>query len=139
MALIRVEQDAHVVVAQAVGVVFLEKELRVVDEELTHFLFPEGETEAAGVANVAEVQAVVVVAPRHAIEEIEALVAKVAAGVVMDDVEDDGQAVQVGEVDQAAELIGGALELAALRRLAFGASRALMPGSRAAISAGEHS
>jgi len=54
----------------------------VVDEELPHFRRREGEDQAAGPAAVAEVEAAALVALRLAVEEVEALVAEVAARVV---------------------------------------------------------
>ncbi len=120
-ALIRVEQNAHLIVAESVGVVFLEVELRVVDEELADFLAPEREAQPAGVAEVAEVKAVVVVALRQAVEEVEALVVEVAPRVAIDDIEDDRQAVKMGQVHQAAELVGGTFQMrGGERRLALG-------------------
>ena len=120
-ALIRVKQDAHLIVAESVRVVFLEVELRVIDEELTDFLPPQREAKPAGVAEVAEVKAVVVVALRQAVEEVEALIVEVAPCVIIDDIEDDRQAVQVRQVHQAAELVGGTFQMrGGERRVALG-------------------
>lgn len=111
VGLVGVHHDAHLVVAQAIGMIFREQELGVVDEELADLLSSEGEAESTGVADVAEVKAVVVVALGHAVEEVEALVVEIAAGMVINHVENDRQAVQMGEVHQAAKLVRGAIEM----------------------------
>jgi hypothetical protein len=74
-------------------------ECRVVDQELPHALVPVGEHQAARPALIGEVQAVIVVARLgHPVEEVKALVTEVAARMVVDDIEEDGHAIDMQDV-----------------------------------------
>src|SRR5262249_984180 len=67
--------DRHLVVAESVGMVLVEVERGVVDEELADLALPEGEDQPARPLLVGEVEAVVVPAVPGAVEEVQALVA----------------------------------------------------------------
>src|SRR5208337_3998337 len=56
-------------------------------------------------ALIGEVEAVVLIAVGRSVVEIEALRVEVAAGMIVDKIEDDGDAMQVREIDQAFQLI----------------------------------
>jgi hypothetical protein len=88
--------DAHLVVTKPVHAVFVEKELRVLNQEIAHLGLAEIEHEPAGMALVGEIQRVAIAALRRLeIEEVQALLAELAAGVVIDDVEHHRQPVQM--------------------------------------------
>ena len=75
-----VVDDAHLIVAEAIDAVLVEKELRVLDEEVAHLRFAEVEHQSAGMSLVGEVQRIAVSAVRRLpIEEVQAFVAEVAA------------------------------------------------------------
>src|SRR5271154_3251628 len=110
-----------------------------VDDELTDVLIPQGEREAAGVALVGEIEALIieagviliiyggVVGICGAIEKVDGLiVALEAASVVVDNVEGYGDAVKVAEVDQAFQLRGGGSDVGGgERREIFGGQQAI--------------
>ena len=106
----------HLVEPEPVGVVLVDEEPRVVPEEPANLSFPIGEHEAARPPLVGEVEAPVVVSVRLPVEEIDALVAEIAAGMVVHDVENDGDAVDVEQVDDGHQLGRLAAELAGLER-----------------------
>src|SRR5688572_32964916 len=88
--------NADLVVPEAVDAVFVEKERRVANEKVAHLRFSEVEHQSARMTLVAEVQRIAVSAVcRLAIEEIQALVAEVASGMVVNEIEHDGQPVKV--------------------------------------------
>ncbi len=95
----------HLVVAEAIDVVLGQVELGVVDQELPHVGVPVRENQPAHIPLVGEIKAAVIVAGGLAVEEVEAVVVKAAARVVVDDVEQDGDAVDVEDVDQGLELV----------------------------------
>ena len=99
------------VVADAVDVEFLQALLDVVDQELADILVPVGEYVAADPALVGEIQTAVVVAVRLAVEELDRLVVEAGARMVEHQVEQHGDAVQMQDVDHAAELIGRGAQL----------------------------
>lgn len=88
------------IVAKSVQVVLVEQHATVVDQKLPDLLLPEREHQAARVTVAKEIQAVVVVTPRLSIEKVQALFIEAAARVVEHDVRDDGDAVEVTEVDE---------------------------------------
>ena len=72
--------------------------------------FQKAKIESTRPSLVGEVQAAVLVAGHLTIEEVEALVAEFAAGMVVDGVEDDGDAVDMEQVDDGHQLRCLALE-----------------------------
>ena len=78
----------------------------IVDEKLPHPGVPVCEDETAGPTIRREVKAVVVVAVRIPIEEVQTLVAELAAGVVVDHIEQHRDAERVADIDQRLELSG---------------------------------
>ena len=91
---------------------------RIVDEKFRDIVIPQREGEAAGAAIlIGEVEAVIVVAAiGAAVHVVQAIVVeppidREAAGVIVDHVEDDGDAVEVAEVDQCLELPGSGLDV----------------------------
>src|SRR5579864_327339 len=106
------EEHADLVVAKAVGVKFVQKEPGVVDEELAHVLIPEREGKAAGPSFVGAVKALVVVTVGSAVPEVDGVVvAEKPARVVVHDIENNGDPVEVAEIDKNLELRGGAGDL----------------------------
>ena len=98
--------DADLVVAEAVDAVLVEKELRVLDEEVAHLRFAEVEHQPARMSFVGEVQRVdVPAAGRLPIEEVQALVAEISSGVVVDQIENDGEPVKVRQIDERLQLV----------------------------------
>ena len=101
-----VVDHAHLVVAEAVHAVFVQEELGILDQEVPHLRLAVVEDESAGMAAVGEVEGVSVAARGGlAVQEVHALIAEIAARVVVDDVQDDGETVYVAQVDQRLELI----------------------------------
>src|SRR2546430_7460790 len=87
------------IVAETIGVQLFEIMPRIVDEKFRNIVIPQRECEAAGAAVlIGEVEAVIVVAPiGAAIHVVQAIVVKLpidreSAGVIVDHVEDDGDA-----------------------------------------------
>ena len=113
--------DRHFVVAEPVGMVFLEVVRRVVNQELADAGIPVREDLAADVPLVGEVEAAVVVTRRLAIEVIEAAVVEAAPRVVKNNVKEHSDPVNVKDVDQRLQLIDLGVERAGRR----GAHRAL--------------
>ena len=98
--------DTDLIVTETIDAVFAQKELRVLNEEITDLRLGEIEDEAAGVSLVAEVQRVSMATLRRlAVEEVEAFITEVAACVIEDEIEQDGEAMDVTEIDQRLELI----------------------------------
>ena len=108
--------DRHFVEAEAIDVVFVEEEAGVVDEELPHLGLPVRVHQAAGPSLVREIETAVVVAVRLPVVEPDALVVEPAAGVVVDDVEDHGDAVQMEQIDQRHQLLRLAIEIGGAKR-----------------------
>ena len=100
-----VRDDPHLVVADAVDPVLLQEGRGVVDQELPDVGVPEREHQPAGPALVGEVEAVVLIAVAEPVVEPEALRIEPPSGVIVDEVEDHRDPVQVGEIDQALELV----------------------------------
>ena len=105
------QEDADLVVAEPVRVIFGDVVRRVVLEKATDILVPERESEAAGAAIlVREVQAVVVVADvLGAIKIVDAVVVELAGDreatcMVIDDVECHRDIMDVAEINQCLEL-----------------------------------
>ena len=94
----------HFVVAEPIAVALAEKSIRVVDQELPDVLVPVREYLAAGPALGGKIKASVVVARRLSVVIIEALVVKRTPGVVVDNVEKDGDPVQVEKVNHCLHL-----------------------------------
>ena len=92
--------------------VLLEVERGVIDQELPDPAVPVGEDQPAHVPLAGEVEAVVVVAGRLAVEEIKAGVVEAASRVVVDDVEQNGDPVDVEDIDQRLQLVDLAVERA---------------------------
>src|SRR5438105_15359709 len=87
---------AHLVIAKTVDTVFIQKKLGVLDQKVPYLRLGVVEHQPAGMTFVSEIERVSVAAfGRLAVEEVEALVAEVAACMVVDDVEQHGEAVQV--------------------------------------------
>ena len=107
-----VVDHAHLIVAKAVDAVFIEKKLRVLDQEVAYLRLAEVEHEPARVTLVGEIERVHVASVgRLAIEEVETLVAEVAAGVVVDDVQQHSETVQVAQIHERLELVHLAAEV----------------------------
>ncbi len=102
--------DAHFVEAQPIDSIFLVEEFRIVDQELLNLVIPVGEDLAAGPALIREIQAVIGVAVGHAVEEPHAVIVETTAGMVVDDIEDHGDAVDVANIHQRAQLTVAAAE-----------------------------
>ena len=103
------EEHTDLVVAEAVGVKFVQKETGVIDEELAHVLIPEREGKAAGPAFVGAVKALVVVTVASAVPEIDGMIiAEKPTGVVVHDIENNSDPIQVTEIDKNLELRGRA-------------------------------
>ena len=101
-----VVDHADLVVTEAVDAVLVEKELRVLNEEVAHLGFPEVEHQPARVSLVGEVQRIAVPGVgRLPIEEVQAFVAEVAAGVVVDEIEHDGEPMKVRQIDERLQLV----------------------------------
>src|ERR1019366_8725208 len=75
--------------AKAIDVVLIKEKTGIIDEELPHFLFPIGEDQSTGPALIGEVETAVVVAFRLPVIEVNSLGAKIAAGVIVDDVKNN--------------------------------------------------
>ena len=103
--------NADLVVACPIDVVLREKELRVLYQKIANTAVPVGENQAAGPTLVREVQAVIIVAVGLAVEEKQTLVVKSAASVVVNEIEDDGNAVEMEQIDQCLELVRTRSEL----------------------------
>ncbi len=91
---------------------------RIVEQEFCHLVVPQRKREAAGAAVlIGEIEAVVVVAAIvSAVHVIQAIVVELpvdreAAGVIVDHVEHDRDAVDMAEVDQRLELSGSGLDI----------------------------
>jgi hypothetical protein len=91
---------------------------------------PEGEYLSASPVLIGEIQAVVRVAVGEPIVEPEALVAEITTGMIIDQVEDNGDAMEVGQVDQAFQLVDPGAQLIQ-RQLRF------LNGSKHRIDRGE--
>src|SRR5208283_3068723 len=100
-----VRDDSHRVVADSVDPILLDEGRGVVDEELPDVGVRVSKHQAAGPALIGEVEAVVLIAVGRSVVEIEALRVEAAAGMIVDKIEDDGNAMQVREIDQAFQLI----------------------------------
>src|SRR5262249_51915451 len=97
--------DGDLVVAEAVDMVLVEIEAGVVDQELADRRLLKREDETARPPLIREVQAVAIAMVDRPIEEVEALVAEVTTGVVVDDIENHCETPHVADVDQRLELI----------------------------------
>ncbi len=95
-----VVNNADLIVAETVYMVFVEVEEGIVDEEAFYLILPIGKHQAAGPAAVGEIEAVVLVAPGLAVEEIQPLIGKTAAGMVIHHIQDHSDAVQMTEIHQ---------------------------------------
>src|SRR5690242_602819 len=77
----------------------------IIEEIVTNILIPHREGEAAGTAFVCAVKAVIIISVWLAVEEIDAvIVAFEAAAVAVDNIECDGDGVDVAQVDENLEL-----------------------------------
>ena len=116
------EQNADLIVAEAVDVKGAHEKRRVVDEELADVIVPEGEGKSTGPPHVGEVEAIVVIAVGEAVPEIEIqIISHEAAGMVVNHIEDDADAIQMAKVHQGAELVGSGGDVGnQQRRLALG-------------------
>ena len=94
------------IVTKAIDMVFINKEAGVIDQELSDFVFPIREHQAAGMTLIGKVQTVVIVAVKGTIKKVNALVVTVkTASMVIDHIENDGQTIQVANINQDLELI----------------------------------
>src|SRR5688572_5000047 len=101
-----VVDDAHLIVAEAIHPVFIKEESCIVDQELSNLGFAKVKNESAGMPFLEKVKRVPVAAfDRLTIEKIETLIAKIAAGMVVNGVQKHRQSVDVADVDQGFELI----------------------------------
>src|SRR3954447_21499388 len=102
-----VVDDADLIVAEAVDPVLVEVELRILDQEVADLGLAEVEDLAAGMISSVEVERILRLALGRglAVEEEQALIAELSARVVVDDVEEDRQAVDVAEIDERLELV----------------------------------
>src|SRR5271166_6131071 len=101
----------HLVVADAVDAIFVQEEASIVDQELRNPLVPVCENLSAGPTLISEEQAVVQVAVGLAVIEPQAVIVEATAGMIVDKVEDHGDAVQMAEIDEALQLIDAGCEL----------------------------
>jgi hypothetical protein len=96
----------HLVVAEAVDAVFVKKESGVLNQEIPYLRLGEIKHQAARMAFVRKVERVPLPGCRIlAIEEVQALVAELAACVVVDDIEQHGQSMEMRQFHQRLELI----------------------------------
>ena len=101
-----VVDHADLIVPKAVDAIFVQKELGVLYQKVADLRFGVVEHKPAGMALVGEIEGVIVPACLGlSIEEIEAFVAEVAAGVVIDHVEEHGETVKMREIYQRLELV----------------------------------
>src|SRR5579859_5175893 len=106
------EEHTDLVVAKAISVKFVQKETGVIDEELAHVLIPEREGQAAGPALVGTVKALVVVTVVRAVPEVDGvIVAEKSACMVVYDIENNGDSIEVTEIDKNLELRGRARDV----------------------------
>ena len=90
-----VVDQANLVVAEAVDTVFVEEESGVLNQEIAHLRLDEIEYEAARMAFIRKVERVPLPDCRIlAVEEVQALVAELAARVVVDHVQKHAQSVE---------------------------------------------
>jgi hypothetical protein len=100
----------HLVVAYPVDSVLAQEEPGIVDQELRDPLVPIGEDLAACPALIGE-ETMVQIAIRLAVIEPHAAIVEPAAGMVVDEVEDHGDAVQMAEIDETLQLIDTGCQL----------------------------
>ena len=101
-----VVDHAHLIVAEPIDAIFIEEESGVLDEKVAHFRFAEIKDQPAGVSAVGEVERIPVPARgRLPIEEVNALVAEIAARMVVNHVQQDSESVQMAEIDQGLQLV----------------------------------
>ena len=105
------QESADLVVAEAVDVEFLDVEPGIVEQELTDIGVPHGESEAASAAVlVGEIETIVVVAAiGSAVEIVDTVVVELAVdgkttSMIVDDVEGNGDAIDMAEIDQRLQL-----------------------------------
>ena len=91
--------------------VLAQEEPGIVDQELRDPLVPIGEDLAAGPALIGEEETMVQIAIRLAVIEPHAAIVESAAGMVVDEVEDHGDAVQMAEIDETLQLIDAGCQL----------------------------
>ena len=91
--------DAYLVVAETITMVFSEIELCIVDQELFDSIVPVCEHQTTGPAVIREIETVVLIAVRFTVEEVNALIAEIAAGVVVNDIKKHCYAVDMAHVD----------------------------------------
>jgi hypothetical protein len=97
--------DPDLVEPEPVGVVLLEEHPRVVGEEGAHSRLGELEDAPAGPASGTEVEVVLRPGRARQVEVVDALGVQVAPGVVVDHVDDDGDPIEVEDVDERLELV----------------------------------
>jgi hypothetical protein len=97
--------DPNLIIPDPVDAVFAQEKTGIVDQELRDPLVPVGENLAAGPALIGEVQTMIQIAIRLAIVEPHAVIVEAAAGMIVDEVEDYGDAVQMAQIDEALQLI----------------------------------
>ena len=101
-----VVDDAHLIVAQAVDPIFIEKKLCVLNQKVANLRLAEVEHQSSGMPDIGEVEGIAIAAlVRLAVEEVEALIAEIAARVVVYHVQDYGESVDVAEIHQCLELV----------------------------------
>ena len=92
--------DRDLVVTQPIEMIFLQQRLAVIDQELSHFLFPKGEYQAARVAVAQKVQAVFVIPLRLPIEKVDALLVERAAGMVVNHIRKHPDAIEMTQINE---------------------------------------
>src|ERR1043166_6901873 len=98
--------DGHFIETESIDAIFVVTGDGVIDQELADPLVAVGENEAAGPALVGEVEAVVIICVGHPIvEENGEVVVGEAAGMIVNDIEQDSDAEGVAEIDEGAQLV----------------------------------
>ncbi len=95
--------------------IFVEKEAGIIDEELPHAIAGVVEDKAARPAAIAEEKATLVLAPvarlRLAVVVGERAIVEATARVVVDQIEENGDSMQMAEINEAFELIGAGSDI----------------------------
>jgi hypothetical protein len=80
----------------------------IIEKIVTNVLIPHREGQTAGAALVCAVKTTIIISDRLAIEEVDAVIVPFeAAAMAVDDIECDGDAVDMAQIDENLELGGG--------------------------------